>query len=98
MTKSTPTPTPWRIAGGSRLDGRNTTWIHTGEKTTKASAAAMTYRESDAAFIVRAVNSHDALIAALERSIWYMESSLMKGIAAPAVSEARAALASAREA
>lgn len=56
------TPTPWAVRetiGGKR-------WIYSGE-TRVAKAASGKRKAENEAFIVRACNSHDALVAALER-------------------------------
>jgi hypothetical protein len=71
-TKSTsgvPTPRPWQIKGNG-VYGPNGDWVLTFNATARGRA--------NAELIVRAVNSHDALVAALERCIITLNSAMDK--------------------
>jgi hypothetical protein len=67
---STHTPTPWRVSNGTTGRYRSpTTTIAvdhaSGVEQTVATMAGISASKADAAHIVRCVNSHDALVAAL---------------------------------
>lgn len=53
------TPTPWHIAGKATIKHGNDMWVGTLNQR---------HRAANAAFIVRAVNSHDALVKALQET------------------------------
>lgn len=62
MTKTAHTPTPWRIEDDTIKAGKNDTHLFDIYECPGLGVAA----EANAAFIVRAVNSHDTLVEALE--------------------------------
>jgi hypothetical protein len=71
----TPTPRPWKFNGGSKVTG----W-HDGREITVAtvslSSLSSAEMDANARLIVRAVNSHDELLAAAESGLAFMRHAL----------------------
>ena len=103
---TTHTPTPWTV-NGSFIQSDKKTVANVGDWNTR-----LDVDEANAAFIVRACNSHAALVAALERLLTAFIEARALAIKEPmactplvtsiqcaggAVAEARAALAAAKE-
>ena len=92
MKKSEHTPTPWRVG-----DAGNTVF---GPKTDKPAPQIIAdlmgcgeNRKANAAFIVRAVNSHDLLVNALEA---VLDAGYLEGAYQPTIDMVHAALAAAK--
>lgn len=68
---TTHTPTPWNTAGVSNPDSdqRMSVWGPISEGKQSGEWVAKDIRPANAAFIVRAVNAHEALVEALERTV-----------------------------
>ena len=96
MREATHTPTPWLFQKKTTISRDSPPRVH--YRIYKDGGVyghpASCDREEDAAFIVRACNSCDALVAALKSLADYVEVSTS---AAPATVKARAALAAARK-
>jgi hypothetical protein len=66
------TPTPWHVTDQSEIEGINIDGLELKSLATMSKSGNITYvhgemlDSDDAAFIVQACNSHDALVAALE--------------------------------
>lgn len=94
MTKSAHTPTPWRqemIEGESGI--RN---LYAFNNRVEVCVGQVFTGPNEAAFIVRAVNAHDALVEALEAALPYLEYDTYENYGAP-VEKVRAALKLAKE-
>jgi hypothetical protein len=69
------TPTPWHVTDQSEIEGINIDGLELKSLATMSKSGNITYvhgemlDSDDAAFIVQACNSHDALVAALETLI-----------------------------
>lgn len=68
-TKQEHTPTPWNVTKDSHPDMEGSIWIDS--KTIEKPA--LCFNEADAAFIVRAVNSHEELLEACKEIVRYMK-------------------------
>ena len=68
------TPTPWNVAKARVLQGREHWTIET--KNGRNTPVSAILKEEDAAFIVRAVNSHEELLEALIAALPYVETAL----------------------
>ena len=90
------TPTPWHLVNGIQIRDELMPFDNDESCTTLIATA---ISERDAAFIVRAVNSHDELVKRLSWAVRFIETYASKaaGPATPEINKCKAALAAAGE-